>query len=154
ALCAHKGILVKDGRALELMNEVDTVLFDESGTSADERTEFREVVEGLLRRGIGHTAILSGDKAAYVEKLRAEGRKLCFVGDGIDDAIALKTADVTISLRGPASIANDAAQIVFLADGLARICDLRDIARDLDCNVKRSWSMILAPNIACVAGVF
>ena len=32
ALCASKGILVKDGRALELMNEVDTVLFDKTGT--------------------------------------------------------------------------------------------------------------------------
>jgi hypothetical protein len=32
ALCANKGILVKDGRALELMNEVDTVLFDKTGT--------------------------------------------------------------------------------------------------------------------------
>jgi cation transport ATPase len=154
ALCAHKGILVKDGRALELMNEVDTVLFDQSAAPADERPEFRDVVEGLRRRGIGHTAILSGEKAVYVAKLRAEGRKICFVGEGIDDAIAPKTADLTISLRGAASIANDAAQIVFLEDGLAKICDLRDIARDLDRNVKRSWSMILAPNIACVAGVF
>lgn len=39
-------------------------------------------------------------------------------------------------------------------EGLAKLCELRDIARDLDHNVKRSWSMILAPNIACIAGVF
>ena len=32
ALCANKGILVKDGRALEVMNQVDTVLFDKTGT--------------------------------------------------------------------------------------------------------------------------
>ena len=39
ALCAHKGILVKDGRALELMNDIDTVLFDKTGTLTQERPE-------------------------------------------------------------------------------------------------------------------
>ncbi len=61
---------------------------------------------------------------------------------------------MSISLRGASSIATDTAQIVFLEEGLAKLCELRDIARDLDHNVKRSWSMILAPNIACIAGVF
>ena len=76
------------------------------------------------------------------------------MGDGINDSIALKKANVSISLRGASSIATDTAQIVFLEEGLAKLCELRDIARDLDHNVKRSWSMILAPNIACIAGVF
>jgi Cu2+-exporting ATPase len=41
-----------------------------------------------------------------------------------------------------------------MEQGLSKLCDLRDIARDLDRNVKRSWTMILVPNIACIAGVF
>ena len=302
ALCAHKGILVKDGRALELMNEVDTVLFDKTGTltrerpevgriiaaegfdeseillfaaaaerkfhhpialailhKADElgltlpptddtqykvgygitvqidgykvrvgskrfmemegiaippnviealeeahregftmvmvgvddqlggaielqasvRPEVRSIIAGLRKRGIKHIAIISGDheaptkklaeslgmdryfaqvlpadKADYVERLQKEGCKVCFVGDGINDSIALKKANVSISLRGASSIATDTAHIVFLEEGLAKLCELRDIARELDRNVKRSWSMILAPNIACIAGVF
>ena len=44
ALCASKGILVKDGRALELMNEVDTVLFDKTGTLTRERPEVGRVI--------------------------------------------------------------------------------------------------------------
>ena len=44
ALCAHKGILVKDGRALELMNEVDTVLFDKTGTLTRERPEVGRII--------------------------------------------------------------------------------------------------------------
>src|SRR5208337_3711215 len=44
ALCATKGILVKDGRALELMNEVDTVLFDKTGTLTRERPEVGRVI--------------------------------------------------------------------------------------------------------------
>jgi heavy metal translocating P-type ATPase len=143
------------------------------------RPEVREIVAGLRRRGIKHLAIISGDheaptrklaeslgmdryfaqvlpadKAEYVEKLQKEGRKVCFVGDGINDSIALKKANVSISLRGASSIATDTAHIVFLEEGLAKLCELRDISRDLDRNVRRSWHLILAPNIACIAGVF
>ena len=44
ALCANKGILVKDGRALELMNEIDTVLFDKTGTLTKERPEVGRII--------------------------------------------------------------------------------------------------------------
>src|SRR5260221_9578172 len=43
-LCAHKGILVKDGRALELMNDIDTVLFDKTGTLTKECPEVGRIV--------------------------------------------------------------------------------------------------------------
>ena len=43
-MSAHKGILVKDGRALELMNEVDTVLFDKTGTLTRERPEVGRII--------------------------------------------------------------------------------------------------------------
>ena len=143
------------------------------------RPEVRQIVQGLRDRGVKHIAIISGDheaptrklaesldmdryfaqvlpadKADYVMKLQNEGRKVCFVGDGINDSIALKQANVSISLRGASSIATDTAHIVFLEEGLSKLCDLRDIARDLDRNVRRSWQLILAPNIACIAGVF
>src|SRR5260370_35197497 len=41
-----------------------------------------------------------------------------------------------------------------MEQSLGKLCELRDIARDLERNVRSSWLMILAPNIACVAGVF
>ena len=98
--------------------------------------------------------VLPADKADYVEKLQREGRKVCFVGDGINDAIALKKANVSISLRGATSIATDTAHVVFMEQSLGKLCELRDIARDLDRNVRNSWLMILAPNLACIGGVF
>jgi Cu2+-exporting ATPase len=143
------------------------------------RPEVKDIVTGLRQRGIKHLAIISGDheaptrklaeelgmdryfaqvlpadKADYVEKLQQEGRKVCFVGDGINDSIALKKANVSISLRGATSIATDTAHIVFMEQGLGKLCELRDIARALERNVQRSWAMIIAPNVACVAGVF
>jgi len=143
------------------------------------RPEVKDIIKGLRERGIKHLAIISGDheaptkklaeelgmdryfaqvlpadKAEYVEKLQAEGRKVCFVGDGINDSIALKKANVSISLRGATTIATDTAHIVFLEQGLGKLCELRDIARNLDHNIRRSWGMILVPNAACVVGVF
>lgn len=146
---------------------------------ASYRPEVHEMVAGLRQRGIDHLAIISGDherptrklaellemdryfaevlpsdKASYVELLQKEGRTVCFVGDGINDTIALKKANVSISLRGASTIATDTAQIVFMEERLSRILDLRDISRDLEKNVRRSWQMILWPNGFCVAGAF
>lgn len=143
------------------------------------RPEVADIVAGLRKRGIKHLAIISGDheaptrrlaeelgmdryfaqvlpadKADYVSKLQAEGRKVCFVGDGINDSIALKQANVSISLRGASTIATDTAHIVFLDEGLSHLCELRDIACNLSRNVRRSWHMIVVPNALCVAGVF
>lgn len=143
------------------------------------RPEVREIVAGLRERGIKHLAIISGDheaptrklaqdlgmdiyfaqvlpadKADYVKKLQDQGMKVCFVGDGINDSIALKQANVSISLRGATSIATDTAQIVFMEQGLGKLCELRDIAKSMERNVSTSWNMILLPNILCVVGVF
>src|SRR5262249_44604263 len=146
---------------------------------ASPRPEALDIIKGLRERGIKHIAIISGDhegptkklaeslgmdryfagvlpadKADYVEKLQKEGKKVCFVGDGINDSIALKKANVSISLRGASSIATDTAHIVFMEESLAKLCELRDIARNLDKNVNRSWTLILIPNLMCIAGAF
>jgi Cu2+-exporting ATPase len=143
------------------------------------RPEVVEIIAGLRQRGIKHIAIISGDheaptkrlaeqlgmdryfaqvlpqdKADYVEKLQKEGRKVCFVGDGINDSIALKKANVSISLRGASTIATDTAHIVFMEEGLTKLLDVRDIARSLDHNIKRSWTMIIIPNAMCIVGAF
>ncbi len=76
-----------------------------------------------------------------------EGHTMVMVG--VDDRLG-----GAISLRGASSIATDTAHVVFLDGGLSKLCDLRDIARDLDRNVNRSWSMIVAPNVTNVVGVF
>jgi heavy metal translocating P-type ATPase len=96
--------------------------------------------------------VLPEDKARYVELLQKEGRRVCFVGDGINDAIALRRANVSVSIRGATTVATDTAQVVFMDESLARIGEFLDIARALERNVAVSWNMILAPNLACIAG--
>jgi P-type E1-E2 ATPase len=77
-----------------------------------------------------------------------------FVGDGINDSIALKKADVSISLRGASTIATDTAQVVFTHESLEKLCAFVDISRSLERNVQRGWQMILIPNGFCIAGIF
>src|SRR5208282_2201518 len=98
--------------------------------------------------GITHffAEVLPQDKSGMVEKLQKEGRQVCFVGDGINDAIALKRANVSVSLRGATSIATDTAQVVFMEDDLSKLIDLMDISRALDRNILVSWQLILVPN--------
>jgi Cu2+-exporting ATPase len=143
------------------------------------RPEVEEILAGLRSRGVKHLAIISGDhkeptrrlaerlgmdryfaevlpqdKARYVQELQAEGKTVCFVGDGINDSIALKKANVSISLRGASSIATDTAHVVFMEESLAKICTLFDFSNGLESNVQRSWYLILLPNSFCIAGVF
>jgi heavy metal translocating P-type ATPase len=143
------------------------------------RAGVREMIAKLRHLGVRQVAIVSGDhekptrklshalgvdryfaevlpedKARYVEMLQQEGRKVCFVGDGINDAIALKRADVSVSLRGATTAAMDTAQVVFMEESLAKLCDLMDISRALDRNIKVSWQLIIVPNALCIAGAF
>ena len=158
---------------------VDDRLAGAMELQASHRPEVKDVIDGLRKRGVRQMVIISGDheaptkrmaemlgmdryfagvlpqdKAKYVELLQKEGRTVCFVGDGINDTIALKKADVSISLRGASSIATDTAQVVFMQESLGNLCNLLDIARGMDSNVKRSWKLIVVPNSFCVAGVF
>jgi Cu2+-exporting ATPase len=168
----------REGHSM-VMVAVDDALGGALELRASVRPEVPEIIKGLRARGIRHIAIISGDheaptrklaselgidryfaqvlptqKADYVDKLQKEGRKVCFVGDGINDAIALKKANVSISLRGATSIATDTAHVVFMEPGLGKLCELRDIATELQRNVRISWGLILAPNILCIVGVF
>jgi heavy metal translocating P-type ATPase len=143
------------------------------------RPEVEQTIKGLRARGIKHMAIISGDhkaptrrlatqlgmdryfaevlpqhKGECVQLLQKEGHRVCFVGDGINDSIALKKADVSISLRGASSIATDTAQVVFMQESLEKLCAFVDVSRSLERNVQRSWQMILIPNGLCIAGVF
>ena len=167
-----------DGHSM-IMVGVDDALGGAIEMIAANRPEAEEVIAGLRARGARHLAIISGDhdlptsklaaklgmdryfaevlpqdKAKYVELLQREGRKVCFVGDGINDSIALKKANVSISLRGASSVATDTAQVVFMEDSLTKLLQLQDISRDLASNINRSWALILIPNAICIGGAF
>lgn len=94
------------------------------------------------------------DKAALIAELQAEGRKVCFVGDGINDSIALKQANVSISLNGAASMAVDTAAIILMDGSLRKLPTLLRFVDDLDVNMRRNMYASLAPGALIIGGAF
>jgi Cu2+-exporting ATPase len=143
------------------------------------RNDIAEVIAKLRKQGIQYMAIVSGDaerptrmlaeqlgmddyfadvlpqqKAEIVTRLRAEGKKVCFIGDGINDSIALRHADVSISLAGANTIAKDMAEIVLMDGHIGAINDLHDISTALDKNLKQCLKLSIAPGLINLLGAF
>jgi len=97
--------------------------------------------------------ILPKNKAQLIEQLQSEGRSVCFIGDGINDSIALKKANVSISLRGASTAATDNASIILMDSSLNQLIPLLDLATSLDANLKRGTVMTILPGVICVSGV-
>jgi heavy metal translocating P-type ATPase len=117
-----------------------------------------EAPTGTLARALGFdeyfAAVLPRDKAQMIEDLQAQGRTVCFVGDGINDAIALKKAAISIAVGGGSAAAIDSAQITLLDGGLRSLPALFDIADDFERNVKNILIALGVPSALGVAGVF
>ena len=91
--------------------------------SGDHAPIARAVAE---RVGISETYgdLLPPEKASFVERLRAEGRAVLMVGDGVNDAPALSGADVGIALAGHGGgVTTEAADVIILVDALDRVGD-------------------------------
>jgi heavy metal translocating P-type ATPase len=143
------------------------------------RPEVIALLANLRTHGVSHLAIVSGDhrqptqklaeklgmddyfydvlpqnKAAIVEKLQAEGRKVCFIGDGVNDTIAMKTANISISLSGATSVATDTAQIILMDGSLKNLNELLTIAHNLDKNLQNGWIFNIVPGTATIVSAF
>ena len=141
------------------------------------RPEVRNIAHELRQRGITSIYVLSGDhtaptaqlaadldidhyyaeilpeqKANIIAELQANGKSVCYVGDGINDSIALKQADVSVSLHGASSIAIDTAQVVLMDESLNNFCALFDLAKEYDTQVKRAFTVLATPHLLALSG--
>ncbi len=121
--------------------------------SGDHEAPTKKLAEEI---GIDHyfAETLPIDKANLIEKLKEEGHFVCYIGDGINDAIALKTAQVSISLSGASTIATDTAQIVLMDKGISHLNILFDLAEDFNKNMDKTFNILLTPAIIGVGGAF
>ncbi|MEM7134190.1 MAG: heavy metal translocating P-type ATPase [Chloroflexota bacterium] len=106
--------------------------------------------------GIDHffAQVLPKDKAELVAQLQQSGKSVCFIGDGINDSIALKKANVSISLRGATTLATDTAQIILMDGTLQQLPKLFTLADKLESSMQRVFLAGTMPGIICVTGVF
>ena len=142
------------------------------------RPEAKRIVNALRKLG-NSMAIISGDheqptrkladklgieeyfaetlpenKAAIVKRLQEEGRFVCFIGDGINDSIALRQANVSISLRGASSAATDTAQIILMDESLNQLLQVFDTAHAFEKNIKTMLAVTFGPSALIIGGAF
>ena len=149
--------LVREGKALAVFAVADAI-----------REESREAIAALHERGI-EVAMLTGDaqavadavakelgidtvfaevlpedKASKVRELQAQGKKVAMIGDGVNDAPALATADIGIAIGAGADVAVEAGHIVLVRS------DPRDIPRII--SLSRATYRKMAQNLWLAAG--
>ena len=164
----HSYVYVAVGRRLSGMIELRPAI----------RPEVKQLVQQLKARNLS-LYILSGDheqvtaslaehlgienyyaevlptgKAEIIERLQANGASVCFVGDGINDAIALKKAHVSVSLHGASAVASDAASMVLMDGNLEKLGRLFEIADGLRTNLRGDLLASFVPGAVAIGGVF
>lgn len=121
--------------------------------SGDQEAPTRTLAEHL---GIPHhvARVLPHEKAAAIRRMQAQGKRVCFVGDGINDAIALREADVAVSLAGASTVATDSAPLVLMDGTLMHLPAAFELATALRANLDVSTALSIAPGVVSTAGVF
>ncbi|MFX3679750.1 MAG: HAD-IC family P-type ATPase [Hyphomicrobiales bacterium] len=90
------------------------------------------------------------DKIARIEALRAEGKKVLFVGDGINDAPALAAGHVSMAPASGSDVGRTAADFVFTRDSLEAVTAARGIALRAQALVKQNFGLAFAYNVIAV----
>ena len=97
---------------------------------------------------------LPHEKSALIEKLQQQGKFVCYVGDGINDAIAMKQAQISVSLSGASQVATDTAQVVLLDRGISHLPQLFEIATGINHHMNNQIATTLGVSILGVSGIF
>jgi Cu2+-exporting ATPase len=144
------------------------------------RPEAKAVIQQLKQlKRIKHTCIISGDseaptrslaqslgidnyfaqtlpdqKADIIKQLQEKDAFVCYVGDGINDAIAMKQAQVSVSLSGASHIATDTAQIVLLDQGICHLPGMFELAAKLHSHMNNLLGIMLGSTVFGTSAIF
>lgn len=132
--------------------------FQESGKacyiiSGDNEQPTKHLAQKL---GVNHyvAEVLPKDKADWVTKLQKQNKMVCFIGDGINDTIALKKADVSISIRGASTVATDTAQIVLMSESLKSLPLLFTLGDEFEQHMNTNLGTAILPGAFAIGGIF
>lgn len=95
--------------------------------------------------------LLPEEKVRSIEKLQAENHKVCMIGDGVNDAPALKTADVSVAMGSMGSdIAVDAAEVALMSDDISKIPYLKRLSNATVKTIKASITLSMCINFVAI----
>ncbi len=118
--------------------DIKTAMITGDNRAAAEAIAAQAGIENIVAQ------VLPADKAAQVEKFKAAGGTVAFVGDGINDAPALATADVGISVFGGTDVAMDSSGIILMNDDIKSVAKAIKLAKYIMRIIKQNlfWAFI------------
>lgn len=98
-----------------------------------------------------HSELLPAQKVEVIQKLQHGGKNVCMIGDGVNDAPALKTANVGVAMGSMGSdIAIEAADIALMGDDISKIPYLKRLSNAAVRTIKFSIGLSIAINFAAI----
>ena len=94
-----------------------------------------------------HAEAFPEDKAKIVQQVRRSGHVVAFVGDGLNDSVALAYADVSISFVDGSDVARETADVVLMNNELSSILEVVTIARQTRHLIEQNMLLVIAPNM-------
>lgn len=117
-----------------------------------DRRHMAEAVGRELGFDAVHAEVAPEEKAALIVQLQAEGARVAFVGDGVNDGPALAAADIGIAMPRGADIARATADILLMDDRLDAVADAREIATKTMNLIRTNFRAATGINTAILAG--
>ena len=98
-----------------------------------------------------YSEVLPEDKADFIEREKAAGRKVVMIGDGINDSPALSASDAGITISDGAELAREIADITIAAEDLREIVILKRLSNAMINRIQGNYRGVVGINAALIA---
>ena len=155
--------VVKNKKMLGVLGVADVLREDAAATVKALKDEGKELWiltgdneetarEIAVKAGVDHvlSGVLPEDKARKIRELKAQGKTVCMVGDGINDTPALATADISVAMGTGSDIAIESASLLLPAGKLSKLREAFSVSRKTMGTVRQNLRWALAYNLVSI----